>query len=122
MSGVPELLTVEEAARLIRIGRTKAYAMAREWRATGGQSGLPVVAFGNVLRVPRHALEQLVGSALNEFPTEPECNTEAGSSIATAIAVDDSSPGPSPSRKRATRSTSAEQASLFEPRASSRKA
>lgn len=29
--------TVEEAARLIRVGRTKACAMAEEWRATGGR-------------------------------------------------------------------------------------
>ena len=61
---LPDLLTVEEAARLIRVGRTKAYAMAREWRDSGGRSGLPVVDFGHVLRVPRQALEQLVGATL----------------------------------------------------------
>jgi hypothetical protein len=65
---VPELLTVEEAARLARIGRTKAYAMAREWRDTGGRSGLPVVDFGHVLRVPRRALEALIGAELTDFP------------------------------------------------------
>ena len=32
------LLTIEEAGALLRIGRTKAYAMAREWWASGGQS------------------------------------------------------------------------------------
>ena len=32
---------------MLRVGRTKAYAMAAEWRATGGDSpGLPVVDFG----------------------------------------------------------------------------
>ena len=62
--GLPDLLTVEEAARLIRVGRTKAYAMAKEWRDSGGRAGLPVVDFGHVLRVPRAALEQLIGSAL----------------------------------------------------------
>src|SRR5688500_17116202 len=61
---LPDLLTVEEAARLIRVGRTKAYAMAQEWRATGGRTGLPVVDFGHVLRVPRRALEQLIGTEL----------------------------------------------------------
>lgn len=65
---VPDLLTVEEAARLARIGRTKAYAMAREWRDTGGRSGLPVVDFGNVLRVPRRALEALIGAELTDLP------------------------------------------------------
>jgi len=64
--GPPALYTVDEAARLMRVGRTKAYAMTREWRATGGASGLPVVDFGNVLRVPRHALEQILGVDLGE--------------------------------------------------------
>jgi len=61
---VPELLTVEEAAAVLRVGRTKAYALAREWRATGGLSGLPVLDLGHVLRVPRYALERLVGAEL----------------------------------------------------------
>lgn len=59
MSNQPEYLTVEEAAKLLRIGRTSAYALAREWRETGGLSGLPVVELGRQLRVPRSALEGL---------------------------------------------------------------
>lgn len=61
---IPALLTVEEAGALLRIGRTKAYALAREWRETDGRSGLPVVDLGNVLRVPRRALEDLIGAEL----------------------------------------------------------
>jgi hypothetical protein len=61
---VPVLLTVEEAGVLLRIGRTKAYAMAREWRETEGRSGLPVVDLGHVLRVPRRALEDMIGAEL----------------------------------------------------------
>lgn len=61
---LPALLTVEEAAELLRIGRTKAYAMTREWRTTGGLSGLPVVDFGSVLRVPLAALEARIGGPL----------------------------------------------------------
>ena len=64
MDGVPSLLTVEEAARVLRVGRTKAYAMAREWRATEGRSGLPVIEFGHLLRVPLCQLEALVGGPL----------------------------------------------------------
>ena len=64
---LPALLTVEEAAGVLRIGRTKAYALAQEWRATGGQSGLPVVDFGHVLRVPLCQLELLVGAALERL-------------------------------------------------------
>ena len=60
--GLPDLLTVEEAAALLRIGRNQAYDLTRQWRATNGKSGLPVVEFGrHTLRVPRHALEQLIG-------------------------------------------------------------
>ena len=65
----PVLLTVEEAGVLLRIGRTKAYAMAREWRETGGGSGLPVIDLGHVLRVPRRALEELIGADLTEVDT-----------------------------------------------------
>jgi hypothetical protein len=57
----PVLLTVEEAAGVLRIGRTKAYDMAREWRLTGGKAGLPVVDFGHVLRVPVAALAERLG-------------------------------------------------------------
>ena len=66
--GLPILLTVEEASELLRIGRTKAYAMAREWRETDGRSGLPVVDLGNVLRVPRQGLEDLLGTELSAVP------------------------------------------------------
>ena len=65
--GVPVLLTVEEAGVVLRIGRTKAYAMARQWRETDGRSGLPVVDLGHVLRVPRRALEELIGAELADF-------------------------------------------------------
>jgi len=66
--GLPLLLTVEEAGELLRIGRTKAYAMAREWRETDGRSGLPVIDLGHVLRVPRRALEDLLGAELPDVP------------------------------------------------------
>jgi hypothetical protein len=62
---IPLLLTVEEAGSLLRIGRTKAYSMAREWRETDGRSGLPVIDLGHVLRVPRRALEDLLGTELS---------------------------------------------------------
>lgn len=78
--GVPVLLTVEEAGELLRVGRSKAYAMAREWRETDGRSGLPVIDLGHVLRVPRTALEELIGADLSEVVsrvkvTEPAAPT-----------------------------------------------
>jgi hypothetical protein len=56
----PQTLTVEEAAKVLRIGRTAAYALAREWRSTNGASGLPVLELGRTLRVPRHALQLML--------------------------------------------------------------
>jgi len=61
----PDFLTVEEAARILRIGRTAAYELARSWRETNGERGLPVVAFGRLLRVPRSALETMSGGPVN---------------------------------------------------------
>ena len=58
--GEEQTLTVEEAAKVLRIGRTAAYALAREWRATNGASGLPVLELGRTLRVPRHALQLML--------------------------------------------------------------
>ena len=58
---VPDFLRVEEAARVLRIGRTAAYELARQFLATAGASGLPVVRVGRQLRVPRHHLEVLAG-------------------------------------------------------------
>jgi len=66
--GLPLLLTVEEAGSVLRVGRTKAYAMAREWRETDGRSGLPVIDLGHVLRVPRRALEEMLGAELPNVP------------------------------------------------------
>jgi hypothetical protein len=60
------LLTVEEAARVLRIGRTKAYALTREYRQTGGRSGLAVVDFGDVLRVPASRIAATLGVTVPE--------------------------------------------------------
>ena len=59
------VLTVEEAAEVLRIGRGTAYALARRFRETGGREGLPVIVLGRSLRVPRAGLERLLnGDAL----------------------------------------------------------
>jgi hypothetical protein len=60
-SGLPALMTIAEAAAVLRIGRSKAYEMAHQYLATGGREGLPVIRLGaGCLRVPRWALLVLV--------------------------------------------------------------
>lgn len=56
-----EVLTIDEAAIILRISRNAAYAAAREWRATGGKTGIPCIEIGRTLRVPRAELERLLG-------------------------------------------------------------
>jgi hypothetical protein len=60
----PEVLTIEEAAAVLRIGRGAAYALARRWRATGGAEGLPVIELGRSLRVPRRELDRLLQASV----------------------------------------------------------
>ena len=67
----PDFLAVEEAALVLRIGRSCAYDQAREFMATDGASGLPVVRIGRLLRVPRAALEQMAGGPIS-WPIDDE--------------------------------------------------
>lgn len=65
---IAEVLTVEEAAAVLRIGRGAAYALARRWRATGGREGLPVIELGRTLRVPRRELDRLLQPTAADAP------------------------------------------------------
>lgn len=67
----PDFLAVEEAAMVLRIGRSCACDQAREFMATEGASGLPVVRIGRLLRVPRAALEQMAGGPIS-WPIDDE--------------------------------------------------
>jgi excisionase family DNA binding protein len=72
----PDLLTVEEVARVLRIGRTKAFELVRRWLATDGTDGLPAVRVGHQLRVPRGAVEGLIGGSITwPIPDEPAART-----------------------------------------------
>lgn len=81
----PQTLTIEEAAKVLRIGRTTAYALAREWRTTGGRSGLPVLALGRTLRVPRAALDRLLDPSgrADESQAAGEARRSSGSAHGT---------------------------------------
>jgi hypothetical protein len=110
-------MTVEEAAAALRIGRTKAYAMARQWRATGGRSGLPVVDFGRVLRVPLCQLEALVGAPISKddlLATPPNRDNESAS--ATLNPESSMSPlTPTTASRRTRRHPHRDQLNLFGP-------
>ena len=54
------MLTVNEAAGVLRIGRSKAYEMTKLYETSAGTRGLPVLRLGDLLRVPRFALHELV--------------------------------------------------------------
>ena len=89
----PDFLTVEEAARIARIGRTTAYDIAREYEATAGASGLPVVRFGKQLRVPRYRLEEWLGGPITWPILADDARVATPSASITTV----------PSSKRATR-------------------
>jgi hypothetical protein len=55
-----DVLTVPEAAAVLRISRNAAYGLARRWLATAGREGLPCIELGRSLRVPRPALEHML--------------------------------------------------------------
>ena len=55
-----EVLTIDEAAAILRISRNAAYAAARQRRATRGEHGLPCIEIVRTLRVPSAALQQLL--------------------------------------------------------------
>jgi hypothetical protein len=55
-----ELLTVQEAADFLRVGRTLGYQLADDYLRSGGTTGLPVIRLGEkCLRVPRWSLVEL---------------------------------------------------------------
>lgn len=57
---LPDLLQVSEAARVLRISRSSAYAHARTYELSGGRDGLPVIRIGRTLRVPKTALLRVI--------------------------------------------------------------
>ena len=72
-TSLPPLLTIDEAARVLRIGRSLAYQLAREYESSNGDDGLPVIRVGTCLRVPRWALVELVrtGRVVSLRPRRP---------------------------------------------------
>ena len=81
------VVTVEESAQVLRIGRTLAYELARRYQASAGTDGLPTVRVGSCLRVPRWALVELAehGRVVNRLSaTVAELEAEPAPSSTTA--------------------------------------
>jgi excisionase family DNA binding protein len=55
-------LRVDEAAGVLRISRTSAYALTRRFLDTNGREGLPAVRIGRSVRVPAAALERMANT------------------------------------------------------------
>lgn len=71
---LPEMLRVEEAASLLRIGRSTAYGAVAQYQVTGGREGIPSIRINRTLRVPKRKLlrwidEQADGVA-DELPPD----------------------------------------------------
>jgi hypothetical protein len=63
-----EFLTIPQAGKVLGLGRTKAYAMAKRFRDTDGREGMPNVDFWGSPRVPVWALKKLIDDALTPKP------------------------------------------------------
>ena len=64
MGEKPTFLTVEQAAKVLQLGRSKAYELTVEWERSGGRAGIPFVWFGNQKRIPYDALMRWVDRQL----------------------------------------------------------
>jgi hypothetical protein len=60
---LPPVLTVPEAAKVLRISRSAAFRQAELFRLTGGREGIPNYQLGRALRVPRDQLLRRFGLA-----------------------------------------------------------
>lgn len=86
---VPDLLTVMEAAGVLRVGRTTAYDLVGEYFDTDGASGMPCCRVGGQLRVPRALFEDWLGLRITVWPpvAEPDVDDVALAKPAIAEAV-----------------------------------
>jgi hypothetical protein len=65
---VPDLLTVMEAAGVLRVGRTTAYDQVGKYFDTDGADGMPCIRVGGQLRVPRVLFEEWLGFRITVWP------------------------------------------------------
>jgi hypothetical protein len=63
-TGPPDFLTLDEAAAVLRVGRSTAYREANAFERSGGRTGIPVIRYGKQFRVPRCRLEEQLGGPI----------------------------------------------------------
>ena len=74
----PDLLTVSQAAIVMQLGRTTAYALVSRFVETDGAEGIPAVVIGGQYRVPRTRLEEVTGGPISWPPRrEPRRRSRA---------------------------------------------
>lgn len=57
---LPPFLTVEQAAQVLQLGRSKTYELTVEYDRSSGRTGLPYLWFGHQKRIPRAVLIRLL--------------------------------------------------------------
>jgi hypothetical protein len=104
-------LTVEQAAKVLGIGRTLAYQLTVRYRATDGAEGLPVIEMGSKLLVPRAELEALARGPIDDvafaLPSGPVREVAAESEIVP--------PRREPRRSNSPKSHAVDQLNLLDP-------
>ena len=90
----PDLFTITEAAVVLRIGRTTAYELARRDLATGGGEGLAVVRIGGQLRIPRVAIERIIGGPVTAPAGDTRQDGNSGAATEPLVVVPDAPVAP----------------------------
>ena len=70
LDNLPPFMTVEQAAEVLQLGRSKAYELTVEFEASAGRSGLPFVRLGRQKRVPRTAIARLMDIDVPQRPAD----------------------------------------------------
>ena len=78
---LPIVLTVNDAARVLRIGRSKAYEMAALYTSSSGTRGLPCLRIGDLVRIPKVALHEFVTTGhIAQLARQPDDDAIANAS------------------------------------------
>lgn len=102
---------------VLRLGRTTAYGLAGQWEATHGETGLPVVRFGRLLRVPLLRLEELAGGPVDLAVLDRDAGGGSAHADASPSPAPDADPPvqaiTTPERRQRSRPPTGGQSSLF---------